>query len=84
MKATGIVRKIDELGRVVLPRELRTTLGLNIKDPVEIYTEGDKIVFRKYQTSCVFCNADENLIPFNEKLLCKECLAKLKGLDIGD
>lgn len=84
MKATGIVRKIDNLGRIVLPRELRNTLGLELKDPLEIYTENDKIILRKYQTSCVFCGANENLIPVNEKLLCKECLAKLKGLDNGD
>ena len=57
MKATGIVRKVDELGRIVIPRELRRTLGINEKDPVEIYTDGKGIILRKYAPGCAFCGS---------------------------
>ena len=55
MKSTGIVRKVDELGRIVLPIELRRTMGIDVKDALEIYVEGDTIMLRKYEPSCVFC-----------------------------
>ena len=55
MKSTGIVRRIDELGRVVLPIELRRTMNLEVRDPVEIFMEGDAIVLKKYEASCLFC-----------------------------
>ena len=55
MKSTGIVRKIDELGRVVIPMEIRNTMGINSRDAMEIFVDGDKIILRKYGTSCVFC-----------------------------
>ena len=54
MKATGIVRKVDELGRIVLPIELRRTLKIEIKDPLEIYVDGESIMLKKYQPACVF------------------------------
>ena len=57
MKSTGIVRRIDDLGRVVLPIELRRTLDLEVRDPVEIFIEGDAIVLRKYDAACLFCGA---------------------------
>ena len=57
MKATGIVRKVDELGRIVLPIELRRTLNINIKDPLEIYVDGESIMLKKYQPACVFCGS---------------------------
>ena len=61
MKSTGIVRKVDELGRIVLPIELRRTMGIDVKDALEIYVEGDTIMLRKYEPSCVFCgNAKED------------------------
>ena len=53
MKATGIVRKIDELGRIVLPIETRKILGINTKDPVEIYMDNDSIILRKYEPACM-------------------------------
>ena len=56
MKSTGIVRKVDELGRIVLPIELRRTMGIDVKDALEIYVEGDTIMLRKYEPSCVFCS----------------------------
>ena len=67
MKATGIVRKIDDLGRVVLPIELRRTLNIDIKDPVEIFIEGDLIILKKYEPACVFCGEAANVENFRGK-----------------
>jgi len=78
MKATGMVRRVDELGRVVLPAEIRQVMGIQCKDSVEIYTGEDSIILRKYQQSCVFCGALEDLVDFSEKRLCKKCLESLK------
>lgn len=78
MKATGITRKIDELGRIVLPIELRRGLGISEKDSLEIYVEDDKIILKKYKQACVFCNNDENLVDFNGKYVCADCIAQLK------
>ncbi len=78
MKATGIVRKIDELGRVVLPIELRRTMNLDVRDPVEIFLEGDSIVLRKYETACLFCGGTHNLTSFRGKQICAECLRQLR------
>ncbi len=78
MKATGITRKIDELGRIVLPIELRRGLGISEKDALEIYVEDDKIILKKYKQACVFCNNDENLVDFNGKYVCADCIAQLK------
>lgn len=77
MKSTGIVRKVDELGRIVLPMEIRNTLNINQKDPLEIFVEEDRIVLKKYEPSCIFCgSADEN-VTLNGKRVCKACIAKL-------
>ena len=78
MKATGIVRKIDELGRVVLPIELRRTMNLVVRDPVEIFLEGDSIVLRKYEAACLFCGGTHNLTSFRGKQICAECLRQLR------
>lgn len=78
MKSTGIVRKIDELGRIVLPIELRRTLDISEKDAVEIYVEQDTIILKKYKSSCVFCNNAENVVDFKGKNICADCLAQLK------
>jgi len=77
MKATGIVRKVDELGRLVLPIEMRRTLGLNEKDPVEIFVEGESIVLRKYQATCVFCGSSDAGLEFKGKHICGDCLKKI-------
>jgi len=73
MKSTGVVRKIDDLGRVVIPMELRRTLGLEEKDPLEIYTDGDRIVLKKYAPGCTFCGQTEGLKSFFGKLVCTGC-----------
>jgi len=73
MKATGIVRKVDELGRIVLPIELRRTLDINIKDALEIYVDREKIILKKYEPACVFCGSADNVQYFRGKLVCQEC-----------
>ncbi len=80
MKSTGIVRKVDELGRVVLPIELRRTLDIDIKDPIEIYVEDSKIILKKFEPTCIFCGESENVVSFEEKNICKNCLEKLKNI----
>jgi transcriptional pleiotropic regulator of transition state genes len=74
MKSTGIVRKVDELGRVVIPIELRRTLGIDEKDALEIYVDQEKIILKKYQPACIFCGNAENIINFRGKNVCQECL----------
>ena len=78
MKATGIVRKVDQLGRVVLPIELRRTLGINLQDPLEIYVDGEQIIFKKYEPACIFCGDARNIKHFNGKNVCANCIADLK------
>lgn len=78
MKRTGIVRKVDELGRIVLPKELRRTLEMEIKDPVEIYTENDTVIVKKFKESCTFCGSVDNLGEFHGKSICSECMSELK------
>lgn len=78
MKETGIVRRVDELGRIVLPKELRRTLGINERDQLEIFVEGSRIFIQKYEGNCVFCGAIEDLTSFKDKHICGDCLAQLK------
>lgn len=80
MKSTGIVRKVDELGRIVVPMELRKTLDIKEKDPIEIFSEGDLIILRKFAETCVFCGENENNVKFEGKSICKKCCEKLKEL----
>ncbi|MBR6337227.1 MAG: AbrB/MazE/SpoVT family DNA-binding domain-containing protein [Ruminococcus sp.] len=77
MKSTGIVRDVDNLGRIVLPIELRRTLGINVKDSVEIYTDNDTIILRKYQQSCIFCGANESLSEYRGKMICSRCAGEI-------
>ncbi len=78
MKSTGIVRKVDELGRVVIPIELRRTLGIDIKDALEIYVDGEHIIFKKYQPACIFCDSATDVTNYRGKLICRECLETMK------
>ena len=77
MKSTRIVRKVDELGRIVLPIELRRTLNINEKDSLEISVENDKIVLQKYEPACIFCGNTENITEFKGKNLCTECVKEI-------
>lgn len=80
MKATGIVRKVDELGRVVIPIELRRTLDITHNDSLEIYVEGEQIILRKYQPACIFCGEVSNVETFRGKKVCQSCLQALSSL----
>ena len=80
MKATGIVRKIDELGRIVLPIEIRRTLDIAERDAVEIFMEKDRIILQKHSESCVFCGSSQNLTTYQDKQLCQSCVRKIKNL----
>lgn len=75
--STGIVRRVDELGRIVIPIEMRNALGIAQKDPVEISIEGSNIILRKYENRCVFCGVLRPSIKYNGKLVCNKCLAEL-------
>ncbi len=77
MKSTGIVRKVDELGRIVLPIELRRTLDIGEKDVLEIYVEGSSIILKKYEPSCIFCGNDRNVADFKGKNVCPSCMKEI-------
>ena len=78
MKSTGIVRKVDELGRIVLPIELRRTLDIAEKDSMEIYIEGDAIILRKYQPACIFCDSAKDIVSYRGKNVCSDCIRMLE------
>lgn len=84
MKGTGIFRRIDSLGRFVLPKELRRTLNINQDDYLQIFLEGDTIVLRKNQQKCIICDteetAQEELCEFHGKKLCKNCMKELRNM----
>lgn len=77
MKATGIVRKVDQLGRIVLPIELRRTLKIDIRDPLEIFVEGDSILLKKYEPACILCGESEGLVEYKGKKVCRKCIEKI-------
>lgn len=77
MKATGIVRNIDELGRIVIPMELRRTLDIEVKAPLEIYVDSNYIILKKYDPSCAVCGSMEELNDFEGKKICKQCINNL-------
>lgn len=79
MKSTGMVRRIDGIGRVVIPKELRTTMGLDEGEPMEIYTDGDRVIFRKHSAYCLFCQSTEAVQSFMNKPICSLCLDELKS-----
>ncbi len=77
MKSTGMVRRVDELGRIVLPIELRKTFNIVEKDALEIYTEGNTIILRKYEPACIFCGDAREVVVFKGRNVCPSCLAEL-------
>ena len=79
MKSTGIVRRIDELGRIVLPIEIRKNLSLASRDAVEIFVNEDTIVLKKYEPACIFCGDADNIVFFNGKRICQNCLEEIKN-----
>jgi len=78
MKSTGIVRKVDELGRVVIPIELRRTLQIAEKDALEIYVDGEKIILKKYEPACIFCGNADGVRNYKDKNICGECLEEMR------
>jgi len=78
MKSTGIVRMVDQLGRIVLPIEIRKTMEISEKDPLEIFIEEGKIILTKYNPACTFCSNADNIVYFNGKRICSDCLKKIK------
>ena len=80
MKSTGIVRKVDELGRIVLPVELRRTLDIAERDELEIYLDDDKVILKKYQSSCVFCGSSFDLVCYRDRNVCKECIEQMGNM----
>ncbi len=80
MKSTGIVRDIDRVGRLVIPKEVRDILDIKDNDPLEIFTKGDMIILRKYMPACIFCGNAEDTVTYDDKRICRECLAKIKAL----
>ena len=78
MKSTGIVRRVDELGRIVLPIELRRTLDITERDSLEIYVDGSSIILKKYQPACIFCDDAKDVVSNKGKNICAKCLKELK------
>lgn len=79
MKSTGIIRKVDDLGRIVLPIELRRSLGIGERDPLEIFVQDDLIILRKSTLVCIFCGSDEEVQDFKGKGLCQKCHTDLQA-----
>ncbi|WP_107727732.1 AbrB/MazE/SpoVT family DNA-binding domain-containing protein [Desmospora activa] len=79
MRGIGIVRKVDHLGRIVLPKELRDTMNINPHDGVEIFVNQDTIVLQKYNPSCIFCDSKDGLFYFKEKIICESCLEETRS-----
>ncbi len=77
MKSTGIIRHIDELGRIVIPKEMRRNFGICDNDPLEIFTDGEYILLKKKQDSCIFCKSTDSLSEYKGKCICKICLSEL-------
>ena len=80
MKSTGIIRKVDDLGRIVLPIELRRTLDIVERDELEIFMENDQIVLRKFEPACCFCTSDRKLVSYQGKNICRDCIRKMAEL----
>lgn len=77
-KNTGMKRKFDGLGRIVIPIEIREKLDINEKDPIEIYVEMDKIILRKYEPSCIFCGSNKEVLKYKNKLVCHKCIERIE------
>ncbi len=81
MKSTGIIRRVDELGRVVIPIEIRNQFDIVEKDPIEIYVDGSSIVLKKFESNCIFCGNNQNLLSYHDKLICTDCADKIGTLE---
>lgn len=84
MKSTGIVRRVDELGRVVIPIELRNKFDIKEKDPIEIYVDGSSIILKKFEPNCIFCGNTKKLATFKDKLVCSKCAEQLSKENVKE
>lgn len=73
MKATGIVRRVDELGRVVIPIEIRNKFDIFERDQIVIFVDGSSIILKKFEPNCIFCGNTENLLKYKDKMVCEKC-----------
>ncbi len=80
MKKTGDLCKVDSLGRIVIPVKLRRSLGLEANVPLEVFSNDDEIILKRYIPVCIFCSSDEELVPYKSKYICKKCADELKGV----
>ena len=79
MHDTGIVRRVDDLGRIVIPMELRRTLGIHVKDPMAIFVEGERIILERHREVCALCGAaSPEMLDVNERLVCMSCVQAIK------
>ena len=78
MKPAGIVRKVDQLGRIVLPKSLRKRYQMNEGDPIEILVQGEHIILERYRPRCVFCTSIEQVVEFKQKYICLDCSSELE------
>ncbi|GAB2698853.1 AbrB/MazE/SpoVT family DNA-binding domain-containing protein [Paenibacillus thermoaerophilus] len=77
MRPAGVVRKVDQLGRIVLPKSLRKRYRMNEGDPVEILVQGDNILLERYRPKCIFCSSTEHISEYREKYICRSCMGEL-------
>jgi|BioPla2DNA2_1021312.scaffolds.fasta_scaffold05596_8 transcriptional pleiotropic regulator of transition state genes len=80
MKETGVVRKIDKLGRLVIPKEVRRELGWGVEEPVEIFIDGKNVIVAKYTPVCILCGSDKHLTRYRDKNICNDCIGKIREL----
>lgn len=80
MKSTGITRKVDELGRIVIPKELRRNLRIEEKDPLEIFVEGEMIILKKYEPACIFCGQAKGVKNVKGKNVCPDCIKEISQI----
>ncbi|MBN2848640.1 MAG: AbrB/MazE/SpoVT family DNA-binding domain-containing protein [Coriobacteriia bacterium] len=78
MKDTGIVRRVDDLGRIVIPMELRRTLGIHVKDPISISVDGERIILQRYRESCAICGSEVDIRTVKDRPVCEACIAEIK------
>ncbi|MCK8824674.1 AbrB/MazE/SpoVT family DNA-binding domain-containing protein [Fuchsiella alkaliacetigena] len=79
MRSVGVVRKIDNLGRITIPKEVRGNLEIKEGTPMGVYVDGGKVIVKKYEPQCVFCNSTEDVVDFKDELVCSECLSEIEG-----
>lgn len=84
MKKTGVTRKVDELGRIVIPMELRNKLKIDEKDAMEVYVDNNSIILKKVENTCVFCEGKKNIILYKDRPICQKCLDDIKNMKLSN